>query len=77
MGIASVPALLSQHEAWWADWWGVGSVVDLGEWSAIERNYYTMAYLMRGSMREERVAPGLWGRASHPIPCPSDRPVPF
>ena len=74
---ASVPALLSQHEAWWADWWGVGSVVDLGEWSAIERNYYTMAYLMRGSMREGRVAPGLWGHASHRIPCPSDRPVPF
>ena len=39
--------------------------VSLGpEWTLIEKNYYTMTYLMGGSMRpgaEGKVAPGLWG----------------
>jgi hypothetical protein len=57
---ADVPRLMAAHGAWWAAWWNRSSV-DLGEWRAIERNYYTMSYLMRGSMAVGKVAPALWG----------------
>ena len=52
-------SLLAEHRAWWCDWWNA-SAVNLGEWQLIEKNYYTMMYLMRGSMRENKVAPGLY-----------------
>ena len=40
--------------------------MELGEeWGTLQQYYWVMMYLSRGSMREGRVAPGLWG-PSHP-----------
>ena len=60
---AQAAELQEQHATWWRTFWNASSV-SLGEWTLIEKNYYTMMYLMASSMRpgaEGRVAPGLWG----------------
>jgi len=53
--------LLASTSAWWAEWWAKSSV-ELGPAnSLLQRWYYTMLYLLRGSARADAVAPALWG----------------
>ena len=44
---SEVPGLLAQHSAWWGAWWNTSSISLGAEWQAIEKNYYTMMYLVR------------------------------
>ena len=46
--------------AWWAAYYNRSSF-HLGGYPALERYIYSMLYLQRASMREGKVAPGLWG----------------
>ena len=53
--------MLIATTAWWNEWWSKSSV-ELGRANELlQRWYYTMLYLLRGSVRTDSVAPALWG----------------
>ena len=54
-------ALGQATDEWWAQWWDLSDVRLGAGLEDLERWYFTMSYLQRGSTRTGAVAPALWG----------------